>query len=41
MAGVVVNPDTLLEEIDALESRGIEISPERLLISQPSHIWSP
>jgi len=38
--GVVVDPQTLLEEIEALERRGIALS-KRLKISQTSHIILP
>ena len=39
--GVVVDPDVLLGEIDALTARGIPISPENLLISERAHIIMP
>ena len=39
--GVVVNPDTLLEELNALRDRGIDMSPERLMISERAHVVMP
>lgn len=39
--GVVVNPRVLLEEIDGLKAKGIEISPERLLVSCNAHLVMP
>ncbi len=38
--GVVIDPWTLLEEIDALEGRGIEIA-DRLIVSRRSHLVLP
>src|SRR3712207_4418824 len=38
-AGVVVNPEVLIEEMDALENRGIDTS--RLLLSGNSHLIMP
>jgi adenylosuccinate synthase len=38
-AGVVVNPEVLIEEIDALEERGIDTS--RLLVSGNAHLIMP
>lgn len=40
-SGMVINPATLLTEIDTLEAAGIEISPERLLISHSAHLITP
>ena len=37
--GVVVDPEVLFEEIDALESRGVDCS--RLLVSEAAHIITP
>jgi adenylosuccinate synthase len=37
-AGVVFNPEVLLEEIDALDSRGIKLTPERLMIDRDAHL---
>jgi len=39
--GVVVDPAVLLAEIDKLASRGIEVGPEVLTISQRAHIILP
>ncbi|MFC1706343.1 adenylosuccinate synthase [Planctomycetota bacterium] len=39
--GVVVNPDTLLEEIAALETRGVRVTPDRLCISERAHVVMP
>ena len=39
--GVVIDPGVLLEEIEELKKRGIEITPERLLISEKAHIIMP
>lgn len=39
--GVVVDPEVLWEEITMLESRGIEITPERLAISGSAHVIMP
>lgn len=39
-AGVVLNPPTLLAEIDSLLSRGIQVG-ENLLISQSAHVVLP
>lgn len=38
--GVVINPVTLLEEIDGLEARGIDVS-QRLLLSDRAHLVFP
>ena len=37
--GVVVDPEVLFEEIDGLESRGVDCS--RLLVSESAHIIAP
>ena len=37
--GVVVDPEVLFEEIDGLESRGIDCS--HLLVSEAAHIIAP
>ena len=37
--GVVVDPEVLFEEIDGLESRGVDCS--RLLVSEGAHIIAP
>lgn len=39
--GMVVNPAKLLEEIDALESRGVDASPKRLILSERAHLITP
>lgn len=37
-AGVVVNPDVLLQEITDLRAVGVSISPERLIIDRDAHL---
>ena len=39
--GVVVDPAVLLEEIDNLQGRGINIAADRLLISERAHVIMP
>jgi adenylosuccinate synthase len=39
--GVVVNPATLLSEIDTLAEAGIDATPERLRISHAAHMITP
>lgn len=39
--GVVIDPEVLLEEIDALTEEGIAISPENLAISEKAHLIMP
>ena len=39
--GVVVDPEVLLEEIDYLGSKGIDVSPEKLKISEKAHLIMP
>lgn len=39
--GMVINPKTLLEEMDMLRSLGIEINPQRLRISAFAHLITP
>lgn len=39
--GVVVDPAVLIEEIDYLESKGIAVGPEMLLISDRAHVIMP
>jgi adenylosuccinate synthase len=39
--GVVVNPATLLAEIDTLAKAGIEVKPDRLRISHAAHMITP
>jgi adenylosuccinate synthase len=40
-SGMVVNPVHLLEEMDYLESEGVDVSPRRLRISSAAHIITP
>ncbi|MEE8556934.1 MAG: adenylosuccinate synthase [Myxococcota bacterium] len=39
--GVVVDPDVLLKEIEGLKRRGVQISPDRLVISDRAHVILP
>ncbi|MBC8496713.1 MAG: adenylosuccinate synthetase, partial [Chloroflexi bacterium] len=39
--GLVINPKTLLEEIEITRSSGVAITPERLRISHAAHIITP
>jgi adenylosuccinate synthase len=39
--GVVVNPATLLSEMDALRSAGLEVNPDRLRLSHAAHLITP
>ena len=39
--GMVINPVNLVREIDSLRAMGIEISPQRLIISSRAHIITP
>lgn len=39
--GVVLDPENFLEEIDALQSLGLDVSPERLKISYKTHLIMP
>jgi adenylosuccinate synthase len=39
--GVVVDPGVLLEELERLNSRGIEVDPEKFLISERAHVIMP
>jgi adenylosuccinate synthase len=39
--GVVINPATLLEEIDMLRAAGVTVNPDRLRISHGAHIITP
>jgi adenylosuccinate synthase len=39
--GVVVDPAVLLEEVDNLKSRGIDIAEDRLMISERAHLIMP
>lgn len=39
--GMVINPKTLLEEMDMLRSLGIEVGPQRLRVSAFAHLITP
>jgi adenylosuccinate synthase len=39
--GVVVDPDVLIGEIEALRQRGIRISPDNLVLSEKAHLIMP
>jgi len=39
--GVVLDPETFLEEVDALAVKGIDVTPERLKISPKAHLIMP
>lgn len=39
--GVVINPNTLLKEMDMLRDGGLEINPSRLVISPNAHLITP
>lgn len=39
--GVVVDPEVLLQEIDYLNNKGINVSPENLKISEKAHLIMP
>ncbi|MCH2138407.1 MAG: adenylosuccinate synthase [Phycisphaerales bacterium] len=39
--GVVVDPAQLLSEMEGLQARGIDVTPQRLLISDRSHVVMP
>jgi len=39
--GVVINPATLLEEMDRLKAAGIDVDPNRLNISYAAHLITP
>jgi len=39
--GVVVDPAVLLDEIDALSSRGVDVGPDRLKICEKAHLIMP
>lgn len=40
-AGVVIDPQVLVEEMDSLAARGVEISPQRVMISPNAHVIMP
>lgn len=39
--GVVINPVNLLREMDELKANGVEVTPDRLIISTKAHIITP
>ena len=39
--GMVVDPNVLLEEIDYLKDKGIDVGPDKLLISNRAHVIMP
>ena len=39
--GVVINPETLLNEIKMLREGGVEVNPKRLVISPSAHLITP
>ena len=39
--GVVIDPSVLLEEIELLQKKGLNITPENLLISERAHVIMP
>ena len=39
--GVIVDPAVLLREIDGLREKGLNVSPERLMISENAHLIMP
>ncbi|MCP3951330.1 MAG: adenylosuccinate synthase [Desulfobacterales bacterium] len=39
--GLVVDPEVLLEEIDYLSSKGVDVSPDKLKISEKAHLIMP
>ncbi|MFT5680008.1 MAG: adenylosuccinate synthase, partial [Myxococcota bacterium] len=39
--GVVIDPEVLVEELDALDARGVDVSPNRLSISTTAHVILP
>ncbi|MDR1921871.1 MAG: adenylosuccinate synthase [Candidatus Adiutrix sp.] len=39
--GVVIDPDVLIQEIETLRARGVEVSPRNLLIGEKAHIIMP
>ncbi|MCB8945297.1 MAG: adenylosuccinate synthase [Ardenticatenaceae bacterium] len=40
-SGVVINPAVFLRELDALQSRGVDVGPDRLKISHNAHLITP
>lgn len=39
--GTVINPVNLLKEIDSLKQMGVDVTPERLIVSTKAHIITP
>ena len=39
--GVIINPEVLLHEIAELDTRGLPVTPERLLVSSNAHLIMP
>jgi len=39
--GMVINPESLLKEIDMLQGLGVEISPRRMRLSHAAHLITP
>lgn len=39
--GVIIDPLVLLNEMEELESKGLEVTPERMLISERAHLIMP
>jgi adenylosuccinate synthase len=39
--GMVVNPLKLVEELDGLEARGVDVDPARVLLAQNAHLITP
>ena len=39
--GMVVDPEVLVQELDNLNSKGIDVGPDRLKISEKAHIIMP
>jgi adenylosuccinate synthase len=40
-AGMVINPETLIEELDQLAARGLDVTPARISISPSAHLITP
>ena len=39
--GMVINPSTLVEEMEMLKAAGVEVSPDRLFISDAAQLITP
>jgi adenylosuccinate synthase len=39
--GVIIDPSVLLREIDALQEKGLSVTPSRLMISEKAHLIMP